>query len=344
MKNKMKAAVFEGEGKLTLKEVPIPSINGDGNEVLIEIEAASICGTDVSIARVPPAFIIEPGIILGHELVGYIAKKGDGVKNLKIGDRIVVNPNDYCGICYFCKSNLPNLCENLRAMGVGINGVFAKYVKTTEKVCYKISETVPIESAVFAEPLACVINGTNKVRSQPGETVTIIGGGPIGLLFLQMFKAGGSSKAIISEISKYRRDFAKAVGADIVVDPYREDLKDIIFKETIYGSDIVVDAVGSQMALGIDIVRKGGKLLIIGGKTDAITSFKQINIVSKEINVLGTFLANASFQDSIRILETGKISIEKLVTHKIPLSGIHDGIKLLEEEKAIKVLITPMNE
>jgi len=344
MNNKMKAAVFEGEGKLTLKEVPIPVIDDDGDEVLIEVEAVSICGTDVSIVRVPPAFIIEPGIILGHELVGHIIKKGRSVKNLKVGDRIVVNPNDYCGRCYYCRSNLPNLCENLRAMGVGINGAFAKYVKTTEKVCYKISETIPAEKAVFAEPLACVINGMNKVRVRPGETVTIMGAGPIGLLFLQMFKAGSSSKVIMSEISKYRRDFTETIGVDIIIDPQTQDLKDIVLKETVYGSDIVVDTVGSQMAAGIDIVRKGGKLLIFGGKTDAITSFKQINIITKEISVLGTFLANASFQHSVRVLETGKISTEKLVTHKIPLSGIHDGIKLLEEVKAVKVLITPIDE
>lgn len=341
MKDQMTAAVFEGEGKLTLKEVPVPEMESDG-EVLIKVEAVSICGTDVSILRIPPAFKIEPGIILGHELVGIIEKKGSNVKDLEIGDRVVVNPNDYCGRCYYCRSNLPNLCEDLKAMGVGIDGAFAKYVKTTEKVCYKISGFVPLEAAVLAEPLACVINGTQKVKIQPGENAVIMGAGPIGLLFLKIFKSGGASKVIVSEISKYRRDFAITAGADIVVDPQSEDLKDIVLNETIYGPDIVVDAVGSCMAEGINIVRKGGKFLIIGGKTNSVTSFNQIEIVTKELKILGTFLANASFKSAVKILETGKIEPEKLVTNKLSLSKIREGIKMLEDGKAIKVIISPV--
>jgi threonine dehydrogenase-like Zn-dependent dehydrogenase len=226
-------------------------------------------------------------------------------------------------------------------MGVGIDGAFAKYVKTSEKVCYKISGSVSMDAAVLAEPLACVINGTNKVRARPGETAVIMGGGPVGLLFLGMFKAAGVSKIMMSEVSGYRRGFARDAGVDIVVDPENQDLGDIVLKEIAYGPDIVVDAVGSQMAQGIDIVGKGGRFLIIGGKTDAVASFKQINIITKEISILGTFLANASFESSVKILETGKIDAEKLVTHKMSLDNIYEGIKLLEQGKAIKVVIIP---
>lgn len=341
MKDMMKAAVFEGEGKLTLKEVPVPSIDASSDEVLIEVEAVSICGTDVSIVRVPPAFVIEPGIILGHELVGHIAQKGGRVLGLDVGDRVVVNPNDYCCACHYCRSNRPNLCENLKALGVGIDGAFAKYVKTSEKVCYRISDAVAPEAAVLAEPLACVINGTNKVMARPGETAVIMGAGPIGLLFLGMFRAAGVAKIIVSEVSGFRRDFARSAGADLVVDPASQDLDSAVSVETAYGPDIVVDAVGSQMAQGIDIVGKGGRFLIIGGKTGAVASFDQINVITKEIKIMGTFLANASFESSVKMLESSKIDALKMATHNIPLERIHEGIKLLEEGRAIKVVVIP---
>lgn len=337
----MEAAVFEGEGRLEIKKVPVPAIDPISDEVLIEVEGVSICGTDASIVRVPPAFVIEPGIILGHELVGHIRAVGDMVKNLADGDRVVVNPNDYCGKCHYCRSNKPNLCEDLKAMGVGIDGAFARYVKTSEKVCYRISDSVPLEAAVLAEPLACVINGTGKVKAQPGESAVIMGAGPIGLLFLMMFKASGVSEIIVYEPQEFRRDFAAKMGADMAIDPFDGEPGRIAGKVNGRGPDIVVDAVGSLMAQGIDIIGRGGRFLIIGGKTDAVTSFKQIEIVIGELNIMGTFLANASFGPAVRILESGSIPAEKLVTHSLPLGKIHQGIRLLEEGRAVKVLIRP---
>jgi len=339
----MKAAVFEKEGRLVIKDVPRPEIDTGSDDVLIEVEAVSICGTDVSIVKVPPAFVIEPGIILGHELVGHIAGKGKNVTGLDMGDRVVVNPNDYCGKCYFCRSNMPNLCENIKAMGVAINGAFAKFVKTTEKVCYRISERVRPESAVMAEPLACVINGTNKLNARPGETAVIMGSGPIGILFLQMFKASGMSKIIVSEPWSFRRDFAVSAGSDIIIDPVSQDLEKKVMKETSRGADIVVDAVGTQLASGIDIVRKGGRILVIGGKTGAVSSFEQIKMITKELRVMGTFLANNSFQPAVDVLESEKIDAGRLVTHTVPLDRIHEGIDLLKEGKAIKVMVDSLD-
>lgn len=288
MVENMLAAVFEAEGKLTLKEVPVPLIQRD-DDVLIEVRAVSICGTDVHIVEVPPGFIATPNTILGHELAGEVVAIGSGVKTLQTGDRVVVNPNDYCGTCQYCKINLPNQCENLAALGIHVNGGFAKYCRVSEKVCHKISSSVPPDIAAFAEPLACVINGTQKIRVQPGETVVVLGAGPIGLLFLQMFKASGASKVIVSETSEYRRGFAKDCGADMVVDPLTESLEEIVLKETGIGVDVVVDVVGSLMDQGIKLTRKGGKLLIFGVNTKAVAHIPQCEVTFKELQILGNW-------------------------------------------------------
>ncbi len=334
----MLAAVFEGEGKLVLKEVPVPSIQRD-NEVIIKVEAVSICGTDVHIVEVPPGFIATPNTILGHELAGQVELVGSAVTTLKKGDRVVVNPNDFDCTCRYCKLNLPNQCENLRALGIHVDGAFAKYCKVTEKVCHKISSSVSPDVAAFAEPLAFVINGTQKVRIQPGESAVILGGGPIGLLFLKMFKASGASKIIISEPSRFRRKLAEENGADFVVDPTREDLEEIVLKETSIGADVVVDAVGSLMEQGVKVSRKGGKFLIFGVNTKAISKIQQCEVTFKELQVLGTWLANATFPKAVSVIESGVLNLEKLITHRFPLKKIHEGIRLLAEGKAVKVII-----
>ena len=161
----MQAAVFEGEGKLSLKKVPVPQLKRE-DQVLLKVEAVSICGTDVHIVTVPPGYIATPNTILGHEFAATVIDKGSAVTHLEIGDHVVVNPNDYCGNCTYCRKNLPNQCENIIALGIHSNGAFAEYCRVSDKVAYKIDKSVPVEQAAFAEPLACVINGTQKVRLQ----------------------------------------------------------------------------------------------------------------------------------------------------------------------------------
>ena len=152
----MKAAVFEREGSFVLKDVPVPQIEAE-DQVIVEVEACSICGTDVHITATPPGYIATPGTTLGHEFCGHIIAKGAAVKHLNIGDRVVANPNNYCGNCVYCRKNLPNECEHIEALGIDYDGAFAKYCRINSKVAYKISEDVPAEVAACVEPLACAL-------------------------------------------------------------------------------------------------------------------------------------------------------------------------------------------
>lgn len=211
MKEKMRAAVFEDIGVLKIKEVNTPKILKP-DDMIVEIEMCSICGTDVHIMSVPPGYIAEKETILGHELVGSVIAVGEGVRRLKVGDRIVSNPNEYCGVCYFCQHNLPNLCENVIPMGIGADGGFAEYVRVSEKMAHKISDTLPSEIAAFAEPLACMVNGLNKIPVRPADSVLVMGAGAIGLMFVQVLKATGAYPIIVSEPVALRREYALKCG------------------------------------------------------------------------------------------------------------------------------------
>lgn len=191
----MTAAVFEKTGSFILKEVPIPTVTHP-DEVLIAVEAVSICGTDVHITADPPGYIATDGTILGHELCGIVVDKGSQVQHLQLGDRVVVNPNNYCGSCVFCRKNLPNECLHIEPLGIDFDGAFASHCKVNAKVAYKISKDVSPRVAACAEPLACAVNGLKKVNVQPGDSAVIIGAGPIGLIIAMLLQASGARQPL----------------------------------------------------------------------------------------------------------------------------------------------------
>jgi len=336
----MKAAVFEKEGVLVLKEVEVPKITKD-DQVIVEVEACSICGTDVHITAVPPGYIATPNTILGHEFVGKIVSKGSAVNHLEIGDRVVANPNNYCGNCVYCRKNMPNECQNIEALGIDYDGAFAKYCCISGKVAYKISKDVPSEVAACAEPLACAINGLNKVNIKPGDSAVVIGSGPIGLIISMLLKASGASKIFLLETVPYRIDFAKRLGIATVINPINESAKDIVNAATEIGADFVFDVTGSQAVPSIDLVRKGGTVVLFGVNKRAVSQLAQSEITTKEIAVLGTWLANATFPEAVNMIEQKAIDLGALVTDVIPLDEIHTGLDKLRKGQAVKIIVKP---
>lgn len=335
----MKAAVFEGPGKLVVKDVPIPEIES-ADQVLVEVEACSICGTDVHITSTPPGYIATPGTILGHEFCGRIVKKGADVKHLEIGDRVVANPNNYCGNCVYCRKNMPNECLHLEALGIDYNGAFAKYCLINGKVAYKIAQSVPAEVAACVEPLACAVNGLGKVNVNPGDSAVIIGAGPIGLIIAQLIKASGASKIFLLETSPFRAAFAQKLDpAFTVLNPLETDVPRRVLDETDIGADVVFDMTGSQVVTGVELVRKGGRLVLFGVNKRARAELAQCEITTKEISVLGTWLANATFPKAVKIVEQEAIDLKALITDVIELEDIHKGIAKLAAGQAVKVIV-----
>ena len=213
----MKAAVLEAIKRITVKDIPAPVPKDD--EVLIKVKACGMCGTDLKLyhgqytARVP--------VVPGHEYAGEIVELGKNVRNLKVGQRVVSDPNESCGKCYWCRNHQPCFCNDLAAYGVLRDGGFAEYCTASEKGVYPIPESLDDESAAFAEPVSCVVHAMDRINYQSGETVAVIGGGPMGQIHLQFALHSGARKVILIEPEETRRQMAKKFGAQVVIDPRR---------------------------------------------------------------------------------------------------------------------------
>ena len=340
----MDAVVFEGEGRSEFVKKPVPEIK-KGSDVLIRIEIVSICGSDLHALSVPPAFPAKPGVILGHELVGIVEEIGTDVASVAVGDRVILDPNVPCGSCYYCKCGKPNMCENIQALGFDIDGAFAQYVICPESLMMKISKEIPLERAMFAEPMNCVYGAIKKIRLLAGETVLVLGAGPIGLLFAQLLKANGAGKIFVSEVSPFRQEFARKVGVTEVFDPTKQNLQEEIYKATDgRGVNVTVDAAGSLIVDAINCTGRGGRIVIFGVNFSKQQTISQSQLVMKELSVFGNYIGDFTIPDVATVLENELIKPEILITHKLPLRKIQDGLDDMRQGKAMKVALYPWKE
>ena len=353
----MKAIVLKSTGKgnavkIAYEDRPTPQIR-DPHDIQIKILGVGICGTDLHILMDPPLHPASPGIIFGHEFCGQITATGSAVTRPEIGDKVIVDPHPACGYCNNCRSNRPEMCENLFLHGEGIEGqaatrgIFrdgglASYAVIPAHSAYKIAKDTPFSRMALAEPLSCVGYGIEKLKIQAGETVCIMGAGPIGQLFTALAKANGATKVIVSEPHKYRREKALKTGATRVVDPTKENLKSVILEETNeLGVDHCIDAVGQLLMAALDMVRTGGKVLMFGHDETANPNIKLGEIVKKEVEIHGCFLGKYYYEKAARIIESNILPLDEIATHTLPLSEYEKGLELLRNGQALKVVIFP---
>ena len=348
MKNrKMIAGVFQGEGKFEVVEKPIPKLDSHNN-VLLKNKVASICGSDLKILKVPQEHYAKLGVTLGHEYVGEVDSIGENVKYTKTGDRVLMNPNYYCGACYYCENNLPEFCEEIgkvNPIGVFQDGGFAEYSVVPEKSLYKLPETLDFVKGSFAESLACAVNGYWKLDFKLGQSVVIFGSGPIGCYFIQLLKKSGAERIFVIELSEFRKSFAKKIGADYSFNAAKKDIDSIIseiYKIEPYGVDAVIDAgYATSFADAIKLTKKGGKILLFGVNEVSTQVVKQHDITTHGLTIIGNWTTSfiAPFKSSLQLINDGSIDVESMITDKIGLQDIKKGIKLLNEGRAIKVII-----
>lgn len=348
----MKAIIFKKPGVFAYEERPKPQIQKP-DEILLKILGVGICGTDLHILMDPPMHPAQPEIIFGHEFCGRVEAVGAAVTGLKAGDKVIVDPHPPCGYCDNCRSNRPEMCENLFLHGEGIEGQAAtrgifqdggltSYAVIPAGSAYKIHPDTPFHRMALAEPLSCTGYGIEKLKMQAGETVCVLGGGPIGQLFVALARANGATKVILSEPHQYRREKGLACGATRVVDPTAEDLKQVCLEETGgLGVDHCIEAVGQFLMTAIDMVRTGGKVLMFGHDETAAPPIKLGELVKKEVEVHGCFLGKYYFEKAARIIESGILPLDEIATHQLPLSRYQEGLDLLRAGKALKVIIYP---
>ena len=333
----MRAAVYEGEGRLVVRDVadPVP----DTDEVLIEVEACGVCGSDVQIINVPPGHPSTPPVIIGHEFVGRVRAVGSAVRDVSVGSRVVVDPDPKCGACDSCRAGRPANCTNIVALGVHRDGALARFVTTPANTVYAISEDVSAEMAALVEPLACVVNGTNRAAIRPGESAVVFGAGAIGCLFIAVLRASGAARIFAVEPSADRGRVAMAVGADLVLTPdaWAARAPDVMPG----GADVVVDAVGSVLPQAIDAAGMGARVVVFGMNGNARPAVHQVEIVEKGLAILGSYISNFTFPAAIRLVESGRLNLAPMITATIPLEETLAGIGRIRSGEAVKIVIRP---
>lgn len=351
MKKTMQAAVYHGPSDIRVEEVPYPEL-GPG-DLIIKVLNANICGTDLRILhgghrKYPEGTVRIPG----HEVVGEIVAVGEDLEKYEVGDRVFVAPNMGEGDSRETISGNNNLDPNYKAIGINLDGAFAEYMRVPEQAVRQgnvmpISEEEDPAVAALIEPFACVLRGQNAVNVKSGDVVVVMGAGPIGVLHLLLAKARGAAGVLVSEPVENRREKAKELGADQVVDPIHEDLGAAVQEISGgRGADVIIVAAPSKPAQesALEIAATGGRINFFGGlpKDDPTIQFDSNLVHYKELIVTGT--TACSTYDCLRATElvnAGVLDLTPLVTSRFPLSQVEEAFKAAEDGTNLRVSLEP---
>ena len=343
----MLAAVLEDVKKMKLKEVPKPE-PGYG-EAVIRVKACGICQTDFK-AYTGERRNFTPPIIFGHEISGIVDKVGEGVKDFKEGDEVVVSPAIYCGKCDYCKSGLEHYCVNGAVIGGDgfedvRNGGFAEYVVVPEANLYKKPESVSFSAAALAEPLAGSYKGMIEYSNlRLGEDVVIIGAGSMGLLLTQVASAAGAGNLILIDIEDYKLEYAKKCGATHVINSRREVPKEKVYQILPKGPDVIFEAAGvlDAASLAFDLCRRGSRINMFGVTTPGTIPVSPGHIHFTEIAMNASFsVTPKTMLKSIRLMEKGLVDPAKIITHEFSLQEISKALETMNSSRRIKIIVKP---
>lgn len=334
----MKAALFEKKHVLNVVQRDLRQLR-DG-EILVKVEACGVCGTDVHI--VEGTSRSTPPLVLGHEFAGTI--EDSGTTHFSSGQKVAIDPNVACGTCFYCRRGLVHLCENLRALGVDIDGGMAEYCIVPEAQVYVLPNDFPVLASAFVEPVSCAIHGIDRANIRVGDTVVILGGGTIGLIMLQLAKSAGASRIFVVEPLGHKRELALRLGADVAIDPKTTDVRAIILDLTKVGADVVIECAGRvQTAQStLELARRGGTVELFGvcslGETFPIEPNK---VYFKELTIVGSYVNPNTFSRSIAVLASGTVRVDKFQLDRFPLDGVHEALTFQREGRTIKSILEP---
>lgn len=349
----MKAARWFGRRDLRVCEVPEP--HPGPREVKIEVKWCGICGSDVAEYEKGPMFMPKgphpvtgkaPPITVGHEFSGVIVEMGEDVAGFEIGDRVVVDPYVTCGKCFWCmKKEGGSLCRYLNIIGFFSDGGFANYVCVPASHVYKIG-SLSYDVAALAQPTVLGIHITKRANLTGDETALVVGAGPIGLSIIQAAKALGA-QVIATEISSKRKEFARKIGADVVLDPKETDINKYVLELTDgIGADVAFECVGSEQTLKncLDLARKGGRVVLVGF-SDKPIPISVNELIRTKRSVIGTLGYGDEFPEAIKLLQETENVSRELITAKIKLDeivekGYEELIK--NRDSHVKILVAPV--
>jgi len=343
----MRALVKDTEAsEVRLAEVPRPEPKP--GEVLVKVRAAAVCGTDLHIAQWTPwaqrAGIRLP-LVMGHEFCGDIVEIGREVTGVRPGDYVAGETHIPCGECFQCRNGLQHICGNLKLFGIHRDGCFAEYATIPAICAHRIPPTVPASVAAVLEPLGTSVRAVLEVQPA-GETVAVLGCGPIGLFAVAAAKATGAARVIAADVRAERLKLAQAVGADLALDARHVNVADVILQQTGgVGADAIVEASGSVAAIegAWKYLRKGGKVALIGLPSDPVRVNLGPDVIFKEARIIGIHGREmfATWTRMEHMLERGLLRVQPAITHEMPLERFAESFELLEAGNGGKVILTP---
>jgi len=346
----MKAAYYEGIGRLSVEEVDLPSISDD--DMLLKVKYAAICGTDIRIFK-NGHFKIKDGEkrVLSHEVVGEVAKVGKNVSCFSPGMRVAVVPNIGCGYCYECIQGFNELCADYEAFGISLDGGFQEYmvipgIAIQAGNILNIPQNLSYKEAVLAEPLSCCYNSYRSHNTSPGDTVLVIGAGPVGALHVLLNKFVGASKIISADLSERRLEKIRELGADLIIDTSKTDLLDRLMELTDgRGADVVIVAcsVPALQTLSVKLAAPHGRVSFFGGLPEGRSNVEiDTNIMHyKELKLVGTTGSNIlDFKKALDILASGRLEVEKIITNVFSIDQIEQAFAFAMSGEGLKTAIS----
>jgi L-iditol 2-dehydrogenase len=315
-----KAIFMHGTNQMVWKDIPMPVVRG--NEVLVKVEAVGICGSDVHYyqhGRIGD-FVVEGDFILGHECAGEVVEVGSGVKSLKIGDRVALEPGKTCGKCEFCKTGRYNLCPDVEFFATPpYHGVFRNYVTHPEDMCFKLPENVSNVEGALVEPLAVGLHAANQGGVKLGDTVLIYGSGCIGLVSLLASKAMGASKVIVVDVLENRLKTALKLGATHVINPKEADVVKTVAEITEgKGAHVVIDTAAAEVTIkqSADVLKIGGTIVLVGMTAKDEAPFNFMRLMGKEGTLKTIFRYRNLYPVAINAIASGSINVKEIVSHE----------------------------
>ena len=347
----MLALRYHGPLDLRIEDVPLPVLTPD--EILLKVLSASICGTDMRIyhgdhRKVPAGTVRIPG----HEVVGEIAAAGEHVQGYTPGQRFFVAPNIGCGHCLQCISGNNNRCSNYQAIGITMDGGFAEFMRIppafiTQGNLLPLSDYVDPGVAALCEPFACVLRGQDALHIQTGDSVLVMGAGPIGILHARLARLRGAGRILVSDLNPQRAAQAARLGADRVVNPGQENLSEIVLAETAgRGVDVVIVAAPSHAAQeqALQLAGIGGRINFFGGlpKDNPTIRFDSNLVHYKELLVTATTACSTlDCWRAAEIINSGCIDLAPVISARLPLKDALQAFAMLEEGNNLKIVLEP---
>lgn len=339
----MKSAVFYGKHDLRVEEHVRPKVGA--HDVLIQVKACGVCGTDVHIYEGDEgAAEVAPPTILGHEFAGVIKEVGSEVTAYKAGDRVCIDPNCYCGACEPCRNGAAHYCEHMTGYGTTVDGGFAEYCAVNERQVYKLGDNTSFEQGAMTEPVACCLHGLDMCNIRPGHQVAVIGGGMIGLLMVQLAKLAGAAKVALLEPIESKREVALKLGADICIDPLHEDAGARLKETGMTWINTVIECVGqpSTIEQAIDIAGNKAVVMMFGlTKPNETIAVKPFQIFKKELELKASYINPYTQKRALDLIDSGRLDVSSMVCEICGLEKLEEVLKNPELRAKGKYIISP---